>query len=130
VIHLRQGETAKKQKRRHEQQNPFHGASDNLSFENLFYSRSRGIGLTLRAALLRFYQPHHQRGEVMIRTNADQDKGKGATETENHQPAGDTGLQRQIGHRDQDPMLKDADTDFPEPGENPEHSGEPEAGAA
>ncbi len=30
----------------------------------------------------------------------------------------------QLGHRDQDPMLKGADTDFPEPGENPEHSGE------
>jgi hypothetical protein len=25
-------------------------------------------------------------------------------------------------------MLKDADTDFPEPGENPEHSGKPEMG--
>ena len=28
----------------------------------------------------------------------------------------------QLGHRDQDPMLKAADTDFPEPGENPEHT--------
>jgi hypothetical protein len=34
-------------------------------------------------------------------------------------------LQEQLGHRDQDPMLKDADSDFPEPGQNPEHSGEP-----
>jgi hypothetical protein len=66
----------------------------------------------------------------MIRNKADQDKGKGATEIENHQPAAENGLQKQIGHRDQDPMLKDADTDFPEPGENPEHSGEPESGAA
>jgi hypothetical protein len=33
----------------------------------------------------------------------------------------------QLGHRDQDSMLKSADTDFPEPGENPEHSGEDEA---
>ena len=33
-------------------------------------------------------------------------------------------LQGQIGHRDQDEMLKDADTDFPEPGSSPEHSGE------
>lgn len=35
-------------------------------------------------------------------------------------------MQGQLGHRDQDPLLKSADTDFPEPGENPEHSGEPE----
>jgi len=35
-------------------------------------------------------------------------------------------MQGQLGHRDQDPMLKDADTDFPEPGESPEHTGEPE----
>ena len=34
--------------------------------------------------------------------------------------------QGQLGHRDQDPRLKSADTDFPEPGENPEHSGEPQ----
>jgi hypothetical protein len=35
-------------------------------------------------------------------------------------------MRGQLGHRDQDPLLKSADTDFPEPGENPEHSGEPE----
>jgi len=35
-------------------------------------------------------------------------------------------MQGQLGHRDQDPMLKSADTDFPEPGGSPEHSGEPE----
>ena len=60
----------------------------------------------------------------MTRTNTDEDMRKGATETEDHQEPGNIGLQQQIGHRDQDPMLKDADTDFPEPGENPEHSGE------
>ena len=54
----------------------------------------------------------------------DQDAGKGATETEDHKDPGNNGLQEQLGHRDQDPMLKDADTDFPEPGESPEHSGE------
>ena len=54
----------------------------------------------------------------------DQDLGKGAKETEDHKGEGNIGLQEQLGHRDQDPMLKDADTDFPEPGENPEHTGE------
>lgn len=60
----------------------------------------------------------------MLKVNTDQDTTKGATETENHDLPGNIGLQEQLGHRDQDPMLKDADTDFPEPGENPEHSGE------
>lgn len=55
----------------------------------------------------------------------DQDSAKGATETENHQPSGNPGLQGQLGHRDQDSMIKDADSDFPEPGQNPEHTGEP-----
>jgi hypothetical protein len=61
----------------------------------------------------------------MAQSSVDQDTAKGAMETENHDTPGNIGLQQQLGHRDQDPMLKDADTDFPEPGENPEHSGEP-----
>jgi len=55
----------------------------------------------------------------------DQDTAKGATETEDHKGEGNIGLQEQLGHRDQDPMLKDADSDFPEPGQNPEHTGGP-----
>ena len=61
----------------------------------------------------------------MAQSSFDQDTAKGAMETEHHDTSGNVGLQQQLGHRDQDPMLKDADTDFPEPGENPEHSGEP-----
>ena len=60
----------------------------------------------------------------MIQGTPDQDAAKGAKETEDHKGEGNTGLQEQLGHRDQDPMLKGADTDFPEPGENPEHTGE------
>lgn len=60
----------------------------------------------------------------------DQDTAKGAIETENHETPGNIGLQEQLGHRDQDPMLKDADTDFPEPGSNPEHTGEPKRKSA
>jgi hypothetical protein len=44
MIHIRQRQPAKNPKRYQEQQNPFHGPSDNLSFEKLFYSTSRGIG--------------------------------------------------------------------------------------
>jgi hypothetical protein len=62
----------------------------------------------------------------MAQKETDQDAGKGATEDENRQVPGNIGLQKQLGHRDQDPRLKGSDTDFPEPGENPEHSGEPE----
>ncbi len=54
----------------------------------------------------------------------DQDAAKGAVETDDHKTPGNSGLQDQLGHRDQEPMLKDADTDFPEPGQSPEHSGE------
>ena len=61
----------------------------------------------------------------MPHSTHDEDEAKGATDTEDHITPGNVGMERQIGHRDQDPMLKDADSDFPEPGENPEHSGEP-----
>ena len=56
----------------------------------------------------------------------DQDRLKGALEQENREQHGNNSMQGQLGHRDQDPLLKQFDTDFPEPGENPEHSGEPE----
>lgn len=56
----------------------------------------------------------------------DQDRMKGAVEQEDREQRGNTSMQGQLGHRDQDPMLKDADSDFPEPGESPEHSGEAE----
>ncbi len=61
----------------------------------------------------------------MSQSRIDQDAGKGAKETQDRNEAGNVAMQGQLGHRDQDSMLKDADTDFPEPGENPEHTGEP-----
>jgi hypothetical protein len=54
----------------------------------------------------------------------DQDKSKGAIEQDEQHKNGNTSLHGQLGHRDQDPRIKGLDTDFPEPGENPEHSGE------
>jgi hypothetical protein len=62
----------------------------------------------------------------MLQNTKDQDSAKGATEAEDHAEKGNAGMQEQLGHRDQDSILKDADSDFPEPGQNPEHSGEPE----
>jgi hypothetical protein len=58
----------------------------------------------------------------------DQDRGKGAVEQDKPDQADNTSMQGQLGHRDQDSLLKSSDTDFPEPGENPEHSGEEEEG--
>jgi hypothetical protein len=56
----------------------------------------------------------------------DEDCSKGAVESD-HNENGNTSLSGQLGHRDQDPLLKSSDSDFPEPGGNPEHSGEPES---
>jgi hypothetical protein len=54
----------------------------------------------------------------------DADRAKGATEGEEHDHDGNLALSEQLGHRDQDPLIKGADTDYPEPGGSPEHSGE------
>ena len=60
----------------------------------------------------------------------DSDIDKGAVEQEApHQP-GNTSLSGQLPHRTDDPLIKSADSDFPEPGSNPEHSGEPEEKSA
>jgi hypothetical protein len=60
---------------------------------------------------------HHQK---------DQDCGKGAVEQSEPGESGNTSLRGQLGHRGQPPLVTQSGTDFPEPGENPEHSGEPE----
>ena len=62
----------------------------------------------------------------MTQSANDQDKSKGASEEDNSKQPGNLALQGQLGHRDPDPIIKDADSDSPEPGASPEHSGEPE----
>jgi hypothetical protein len=54
----------------------------------------------------------------------DPDRAKGATESVKRDHDANASLAGQLGHRDQDPRIKGADTDFPEPGNSPEHSGE------
>lgn len=56
----------------------------------------------------------------------DMDSHKGAFEPENPREKGNTSMAGQLPHRGEDPLIKSSDTDFPEPGENAEHSGEPE----
>ena len=62
----------------------------------------------------------------MANPRRDPDESKGATESDGRKSVDNVGMREQLGHRDQDPLIKDADSDFPEPGLNPEHSGEPE----
>ncbi len=55
----------------------------------------------------------------------DEDAGKGAVEQDRPTQKTNVSMTGQNGHRDQDPLLKGNNTDFPEPGENEEHTGEP-----
>jgi hypothetical protein len=55
----------------------------------------------------------------------DEAAGKGAVEDDGRQRGSESSLSGQIGHRDQDELLKDNDTDFPEPDADAEHSGGP-----
>lgn len=63
----------------------------------------------------------------------DSDSQKGAVESEtpadaSHRPDRHSSLSGQLPHRNADPLIKDRDsdndTDFPEPGRVPEHSGQ------
>ena len=50
---------------------------------------------------------------------------KGAVEQDRPGQKTNTSLTGQIGHRNKGPILDTHDTDFPEPGQSPEHTGEP-----
>jgi len=43
----------------------------------------------------------------------DPDRGKGAVEQDQNNEGGNTNMQGQLGHRDKDTELKDADSDLP-----------------
>lgn len=57
----------------------------------------------------------------------DEDEGKGAVEQDRPGEPTNVSMTGQSGHRDQNPLLKSSDSDYPEPGQNEEHSGEPQA---
>ena len=48
-----------------------------------------------------------------VHTSKDQDKGKGATERDENHQDGNAGMQGQLGHREEDAELKDADSGLP-----------------
>jgi hypothetical protein len=51
---------------------------------------------------------------------------KGAIEQDSPEQETNASLAGQLPHRNENPLVKSSDSDLPEPGENPEHSGEPE----
>jgi hypothetical protein len=57
--------------------------------------------------------PAEQEESAPVHKSRDQDKGKGATEQGQENEGGNTGMQGQLGHRDEDAELKDADSDLP-----------------
>lgn len=62
-------------------------------------------------------------------SHPDADEQKGTVEDDSPHAAGDApksqeSMAGQLGHRNRDDMAKDSDSDFPEPGSNPEHSGQ------
>lgn len=68
---------------------------------------------------------NHKKSASPKPKHRDQDRGKGAVEQDEQNEGGNTSMQGQLGHRDQDDMLKSSDTDYPEPDGAAEHSGEP-----
>ncbi len=62
----------------------------------------------------------------MSQNSGDEDAGKGAVEQDRPNQETNTSMSGQSGHRNQDPLLKSSDSDFPEPGQNEEYSGEPQ----
>ena len=63
---------------------------------------------------------------VTAKPEKDSDIHKGAVESDKREDNTPASLQGQLPHRTEDPLIKGRDTDFPEPGENPEFSGESE----
>lgn len=63
---------------------------------------------------------------LLCMANHDPDAGKGAVEQDRPEQPTNTSLSGQLPHRTDNRLVKSSDSDFPEPGSNPEHSGEAE----
>ncbi len=63
------------------------------------------------------------------RTSNDPDGNKGAVEQNSPDDATNVAFEGQLPHRTENAFIKSSDSDYPEPGENPEHTGEPEVGS-
>lgn len=77
------------------------------------------------------YQPtlpgcHRIDSLAMKRREHDADAGKGAVEQDKPGQPSNNSMQDQLPHRPNDKRISGNDSDFPEPGPSPEHSGERE----
>ncbi len=57
--------------------------------------------------------PAEQGENARNHKSRDQDKGKGAMEQDQNNQGGNTSMKGQLGHRDEDAELKDADSNLP-----------------
>lgn len=71
-------------------------------------------------------QPTSEVKGMAANKTVDEDVSKGVVEDDPNakRKTSQESLGGQLGHRDQNPMLKDNDTDFPEPDAEEEHTGE------
>jgi hypothetical protein len=53
-----------------------------------------------------------RREKASLDKSRDQDRGKGAMEQDSQNQGGNSSMQGQLGHRDEDAELKDADSDL------------------
>ena len=58
------------------------------------------------------------------KNNKDNDLHKGAIEDDSPLEEHNTSMRGQLGHRNKDEVIDGNDSDYPEPGENPEHTGQ------
>ena len=63
----------------------------------------------------------------MKKREHDADESKGAVEQDKPGQFNNTSMSDQLPHRPNDKRISGNDTDFPEPGSSPEHSGERES---
>jgi hypothetical protein len=56
--------------------------------------------------------------------NRDNDIHKGAVEDDSPKEEHNTSMRGQLGHRNKDEIIDGNDSDYPEPGESPEHTGQ------
>jgi hypothetical protein len=54
-----------------------------------------------------------RRGKASMGNSGDQDRGKGAVEQDSQNEGGNTSMPGQLGHRDENAELKNADSDLP-----------------
>ena len=62
---------------------------------------------------IRRLDAYNEAWSVFMERSKDQDRKKGALEQDSQNHSGNTNMQGQLGHRDQDSVLKDADSDKP-----------------